>query len=279
MDQRGERFADVFGTSKPIIGMVHLKPLPGAPRYDSGTGMGRIIETALEDAEALVSGGIDALQVENQWDRPFQKSEDVGFETVAAIAAVIERLKSRFEIPMGVTVHLNAVRQAVAIAVATGCRWVRAFEMANAYISNAGIVEAAGPAATRYRSFLRADDDVMIFGDFHVKHGSHQILSDRSLFEQAEDVVTALGDAVIVTGLKTGRPPDKDDIADIGKAVSVPVLIGSGLSYENLDQLLPLSDGAIVGSSFKVDGVLANPVDKKRVRKFMDKAKRIRGDS
>jgi membrane complex biogenesis BtpA family protein len=278
MDNRGERFVSIFGTSKPIIGMVHLKPLPGAPRYDSGAGMGQIIETALKDAEALVSGGIDALQVENQWDRPFQKSEDVGYETVAAITAVIERLKMRFEIPMGVTVHLNAVIQAIAIAVAAGCKWVRAFEMANAYISNAGFVEAAGPAATRYRSFLRADDDVMIFGDFHVKHGSHQILADRSLFEQAEDVVTALGDAVIVTGLKTGRPPDKDDIAGIRGTVPVPVLIGSGLSYENLDQLLPLSDGAIVGSSFKVDNVLANPVDKKKVASFMDKVKRIRGD-
>jgi membrane complex biogenesis BtpA family protein len=278
MDNRGERFVNIFGTSKPIIGMVHLKPLPGAPRYDSGAGMGQIIETALKDAEALVSGGIDALQVENQWDRPFQKSEDVGYETVAAITAVIERLKMRFEIPMGVTVHLNAVIQAIAIAVAAGCKWVRAFEMANAYISNAGFVEAAGPAATRYRSFLRADDDVMIFGDFHVKHGSHQILADRSLFEQAEDVVTALGDAVIVTGLKTGRPPDKDDIAGIRGTVPVPVLIGSGLSYENLDQLLPLSDGAIVGSSFKVDNVLANPVDKKKVASFMAKVKRIRGD-
>jgi membrane complex biogenesis BtpA family protein len=278
MDNRGERFVSIFGTSKPIIGMVHLKPLPGAPRYDSGAGMGQIIETALKDAEALVSGGIDALQVENQWDRPFQKSEDVGYETVAAITAVIERLKMRFEIPMGVTVHLNAVIQAIAIAVAAGCKWVRAFEMANAYISNAGFVEAAGPAATRYRSFLRADDDVMIFGDFHVKHGSHQILADRSLFEQAEDVVTAIGDAVIVTGLKTGRPPDKDDIAGIRGTVPVPVLIGSGLSYENLDQLLPLSDGAIVGSSFKVDNVLANPVDKKKVASFMDKVKRIRGD-
>jgi membrane complex biogenesis BtpA family protein len=278
MDNRGERFVGIFGTSKPIIGMVHLKPLPGAPRYDSRAGMGQIIETALKDAEALVSGGIDALQVENQWDRPFQKSEDVGYETVAAITAVIERLKTRFEIPMGVTVHLNAVIQAIAIAVAAGCKWVRAFEMANAYISNAGFVEAAGPAATRYRSFLRADEDVMIFGDFHVKHGSHQILADRSLFEQAEDVVTALGDAVIVTGLKTGRPPDKDDIGGIRGTVPVPVLIGSGLSYENLDQLLPLSDGAIVGSSFKVDNVLANPVDKKKVASFMDKVKRIRGD-
>jgi membrane complex biogenesis BtpA family protein len=279
MGSRLERFSSVFGTTKPIIGMVHLKPLPGAPRYSSSGGMKSIIDMALKDADALVSGGIDALQVENQWDRPFQKSDDIGYETVAAITAVIERLKTRFEVPMGVTVHLNAVEQAIAIAVATGCKWVRAFELANAYISNAGFIEAAGPGAMRYRSFLRADDDVMVFGDFHVKHGSHQILSDRSLLEQAEDVVTALGDALIVTGLATGKAPDKDDIASLREVVSIPVLIGSGLSYENLDQLLPLADGAIVGSSFKADGVLANPVDRKRVVSFMEKVKQTRGDS
>jgi membrane complex biogenesis BtpA family protein len=274
-----ERFSSVFGTTKPIIGMVHLKPLPGAPRYNSREGMQSIIDMALKDAEALVSGGIDALQVENQWDRPFQKSEDIGYETVAAITAVIENLKTQFEIPMGVTVHLNAVKQAIAIAVATGCKWVRAFELANAYISNAGFIEAAGPSAMRYRYFLRADDDVMIFGDFHVKHGSHQILADRSFSEQAEDVETALGDALIVTGLKTGKPPDKDDIASLRDVVSIPVLIGSGLSLENSDQLLPLADGAIVGSSFKIDNVLDNPVDGKRVASFMAKVKQIRGDS
>jgi hypothetical protein len=63
----------------------------------------------------------------------------------------------------------------------------------------------------------------------------------------------------------------------IRNAVSLPILIGSGLSAKNLDQLLPLVDGAIVGSSFKKDGVLANPVDRGRVRDFMDRVSAIRG--
>jgi predicted TIM-barrel enzyme len=118
----------------------------------------------------------------------------------------------------------------------------------------------------------------MIFGDFHVKNGSHYILSDRSLEEQAHDVETCGGDAVIVTGLKTGSAPTAEDINQIKKTVSVPVLIGSGLSSTNLDSLFPLSDGAIVGSSFKEEGKWQNSVDGKRASNFMQKVRSIRGD-
>jgi len=270
------KFASDFGTETPIMGMVHLKPLPGSPLYDADKGMEDIIETALTDTRALNEGGVDAIQIENQFDRPFLKGEDVGFETVAAITAATEAIKRETKLPLGINVHLNGVNQAIAIALATGCRWIRAFELANAYVSNSGIVEAAGPAALRYRSFLKADDKVMIFGDFHVKHGSHALIEDRSLEEQAEDVETSMGDALIVTGLKTGSAPSLEDIQPIRNAVSIPILIGSGLSYDNLDTLLPAVNGAIVGSSFKKDGKLTSLIDAERVKKFMDKVRSIR---
>jgi membrane complex biogenesis BtpA family protein len=268
------KFKSVFKTTKPVIGMVHLKPLPGSPSYDSSGGMKKIMEAAYRDTERLVSGGIDAVQVENQWDRPFLKSQNIGPETVAAVSAAACNLRARFDIPMGITIHLNGAAQALAVAVAVGCSWVRVFELANAYIANAGIIEAAGPAVMRYRSFLRAEN-IMVFGDFHVKHGSHQITSDRDIVEQAEDVQTALGDAVIVTGIKTGVAPQKDDIMSIRDAVSLPILIGSGLSVKNLDEIFPLTDGAIVGSSFKENGVLSNAVDLEKVKLFMQKAKKV----
>lgn len=270
-----KRFVEVFGTEIPIIGMVHLKPLPGSPGYDPHNGMNYIVEKALEDADQLIQGGIDALQIENQFDKPFLKPEDIGLETVAAVAAVVARLLDRFEVPMGINIHLNGVCQSLAVAVATGCKWVRAFELANAYVSNSGIIEAAGPKALRYRAGLHAED-VMIFGDFHVKHGSHQITSDRSLEEQAQDVQTARADGVIVTGLRTGTPPNKQDIERIRSAVRLPILIGSGLSTENVAELLPLVNGAIVGSYFKTDLELAKPVDVRRVQIFMDKVKTLR---
>jgi membrane complex biogenesis BtpA family protein len=276
--KRTMKFIQIFSTEKPIIGMVHLLPLPGAPGYQHEKGMKAIIEAAMDDASRLIEGGVDGIQVENQGDWPFLKPCEIGFETVAAVTAVVAHLRARHKLPMGINIHLNGVCQALAIAAATECQWVRAFELANAYISPSGIIEAAGPRALRYRRLLHAEEKIMIFGDFHVKHGSHQITADKSLDEQARDVAVALADGIIVTGRETGMAPRREEIAAIRRAVPIPLLIGSGLSRENLEELLPLADGAIVGSSFKVGGELKKPVDVTRVKRFMEVARAVRQD-
>lgn len=270
------KFKELFKTSKPIIGMVHLLPLPGSPRYREG-GMNRVFERAEEEALVLEEAGVDGLQIENMWDLPYCKPERIGPETVAGLAAAASAILQKVKIPVGINCHINGVCQALAVAVAVGAKWVRAFELANAYISNSGIIEAAGPEALRYRRHLRADD-IMIFGDFHVKHGSHYILSDLSVEEQARDVENCGADAVIVTGLKTGSAPTVEDIERIQKGASIPLLIGSGLSLTNLEELFPLSDGAIVGSSFKEGGNWRNRVDFERTSDFMKRVRSIRSD-
>jgi len=267
---------EIFGTYKPIIGMVHLNPTPGTPGYDSAAGISGIVDRAIKDTDSLVKGRVDGIMVENQWDRPWSKPDEIGPETVATMTSVIQQLRNRFDTPMGVNVHLNGVCQAIAIAQATGCRFIRAFELANAYISASGIIEAAGPKSIRYRKYLQAEDKIMIFADFHVKHGSHQITADKSLEEQAEDIEEAMGDAIIVTGLKTGSPPERCDIELIRKTVTIPILIGSGLSADNLNDLFPLVDGAIVGSYFKENAKMCNLIDTDRVKRFTDMVKKLR---
>ncbi len=270
-----KNFTDMFSAKKPIIGMVHLKPLPGSPEYDSDGGMRKIIDHAVAEAKRLEEGGVDGIQIENQFDRPFLKPQHIGMETVAAVTAAAAAIKSAVGLPVGINIHLNGIRQAIAVAHAVGAGWIRAFELANAYVSNSGIIEAAAPEALRYRAFLKAED-VMIFGDFHVKHGSHQLIADRSIIEQAEDVEDSGGDAVIITGTKTGSAPAPEDVQMIRSAVSVPILIGSGLSAGNAEQLLPVIDGAIVGSSFKLDGKIENDTDPRRVAQFMGKVRQLR---
>ncbi|HOP40638.1 MAG TPA: BtpA/SgcQ family protein [Geobacteraceae bacterium] len=277
--RKTEKFIQTFGTEKPIIGMVHLLPLPGAPAYHADTGMKRIIAAAVEDAMRLVEGGVDGIQIENQGDWPFLKPDEIGFETVAAVTAVVSLLRMQLDLPMGINIHLNGVCQALAIAAATDCQWVRAFELANAYVSPSGIIEAAGPQALRYREFLNAGNKVMILGDFHVKHGSHNLTADKSLVEQARDVAASMTDGIIVTGRATGTAPCREELSTIREAVRLPLLIGSGLALENLEELLPLADGAIVGSSFKADDQLKNPVDVSRVKRFMQAVRAVRQDN
>ena len=214
----------------------------------------------MDDALRLVEGGVDGIQIENQGDRPFLRPDKIGFETVAAVTAVVAKLRDKLNVPMGINIHLNGVCQALAIAAATNCQWVRAFELANAYVSSSGIIEAAGPQALRYRDSLHAQEKVLIFGDFHVKHGSHQLVADKTLAGTGPGRGSCTGRRHYCDGAR-----NRDGLHALKKSQpSVKLcpfhcLSAAVCPRNNLKELLPLADGAIVGSSFKVDGELKKP--------------------
>jgi membrane complex biogenesis BtpA family protein len=267
---------EIFRVAKPIIGMVHLSPLPGAPRY-RGESIESIIDAALADAEAWYHGGADGLLIENAWDLPFAKPTDIGYETVAAMTAVSLAIVHRVPLPVGINCLANGVKPALATAKVCGARFVRSNQWVNAYVANEGFVEGAAPSALRYRAWLHAPE-IRIFADVHVKHGSHAIVADRSLREQTLDAVFFDADVLIATGERTGHVADPREIRAIRSASPLPVLIGSGLTAENAEELLHTADGAIVGSWAKRDGVWWNPVDLNRVRQLMDAVRRVRGE-
>lgn len=262
-------FTQLWGGRKPVIGMVHLKALPASPCYAEK--LEEIYDFALRDAEALAEGGVDAIQIENQFDQPYRLGADIGAETVAFLTAAAVKIKARFaELPLGVNVHLNGAAQALAVAKAAGADFIRCFNLMNAYISNSGYVGAAAPELMRYRNALDAKN-IMVFGDFQVKHGSHAITADRSLREKAHDIQTAGADAAILTGSATGSAPDAGLIQEVKQGLAIPLLIGSGLNVDNAAELWQYADGAIIGSGFKRGGILSAPVDSELVRRFMSR--------
>lgn len=272
-----EDLKSIFTYEKPIIGMVHLRPLPGSPMYDKKKmSMQQIIDTAVKEAQLLEEGGVDGLQIENIWDYPYVKGKDIGEETVAAMTAAAVHVKQNVKIPIGVNCHLNGAKQALAIAIAVGARWIRVFEWVNAYVSHAGILEGIGGELARYRAALDAREDVMVLCDVNVKHGSHFIISDRTLAEQANDAVTEGAEALIVTGFETGVAPTPEKVREFSEHVDVPVFLGSGTTSENVQELLKYSDGAIVGSYFKENNNWKQPVSLERTKRFMDEVWSIR---
>lgn len=274
--ERAAVLLDIFPVSKPIIGMIHLKPLPGAPLYNAAhCSMHDVIEIAVEDAFKLEAAGVDGLQIENIWDYPYLKGTAVGHETTAALAAAATKVKDAVSVPIGINCHLNAGHQALAVACAVGAQWIRVFEWVNAYVSHAGIMEGIGSEISRYRSHLQAHD-IKFFCDVNVKHGSHFIVSDRTLVEQAHDAESEGAEVLIVTGFETGKAPTAERVHELTETVTVPVLIGSGMTRENVAELLQYADGAIVGSYFKRNNQWKMPVDEQIAREFMDVVKEFR---
>lgn len=272
------RFQRIFSVEKPVIGMVHLRPLPGSPRYDpSVMDMNHIIRTAVEEAKLLEEAGVDGVQVENMWDIPYLTGEKTEKETVAALAVGVYEVAKSVGIPVGAECHMNGGDTAMACAVAGNASWIRVFEWCNAFISQSGFVDAAGGRVSRMRDRLKASC-IACLCDVNVKHGSHFIIHDRSVREQAMDIEAQDGDAVIVTGFDTGMPPTAERVMECKSAVCLPVLLGSGVNTANAYELLTAADGAIVGSWFKEGGNWKNKVDFKRTKEFMDEVKRLRGD-
>lgn len=269
-----ERFGDLFAAAKPIIGVIHLRPLPGAPRYD-GEPMADIYAAAAEDARRLTDGGVDGIIVENASDLPFARPEAIGPETVAALTAACVHVRQTTRLPIGITLVANAAIPALAVAKATGARWVRVNQWANAYVANEGLLDGPAGQAMRYRSAVHARD-VFVIADVHVKFGAHAITADRDIEEQTRDLEFFDADAVIVTGQRTGSPTQLAHVQRVKRATSLPVLVGSGLEADSAFELLSVADGAIVGSALKGDGRWWNPVDQRRVEALMQQVERAR---
>jgi membrane complex biogenesis BtpA family protein len=265
---------DLFGRAKVAIGVVHALPLPGAPDHD-GRPMAEIAEHALDEAERYRTAGFDGLVVENHGDIPFLKPDDIGQETVAAMAVLVHRVRAATALPVGVSVLANGALPALAVAAAGEAQFVRVNQWANAYVANEGIVEGPAAKALRYRARLGAKA-IRVFADVHVKHGAHAITADRSIEELARDNEFFHADAAIATGQRTGDAATIDELATIKAATVLPVLVGSGVAVGNVGDILAVADGVIVASSLKRDGVWWNRVDPDRAAAFMTEVRRVR---
>ena len=270
---REDVLEELFRVKKPIIGMVHLPPLPGSPRYEGG-GIAHILERAVQDAKNLETGGINGLIVENLGDAPYLKTS-VGPETISATTLVVRKVIDTVDVPVGVNILRNDVKAALAVAYVTGGRFIRANVFTDTVVTDQGIIEASASELLRYRRYLGAEE-IKIFADVHVKYGLP--LSPVSIEQSAKEAAyRGLADALIVTGVRTGIEPDLKDLTRVRKAVpDRPLLVGSGATKENILKLLECADGAIVGTSLKVDGITENPVDGGRVKAFMANVEKLR---
>lgn len=259
----------IFGVFKAVIGVVHLLPLPGSPGWQGD--FNKVLARARSDAEALASGGVDGIIVENFGDVPFEKDR-VGPETVASLALAVSEVQRMVKLPLGINVLRNDPLVALAVASVTGARFIRVNVHTGAMLTDEGIIEGRSAETLRYRRALAAE--VKIFADVLVKHAVP--LGNQSLGDMARATVErGRADALIITGPFTGDAADLDDVAEVRDVVpGIPNLVGSGITEANVNKYLAHADGVIVGTSIKVGGIVDNPVDPDRVARLM---KRVRG--
>jgi len=266
-----DSLADIFRTAKPIIGMVHCWPMPGAPGYN-GYGMQTIIDHAVADAKALIAGGCDGLIVENMWDIPFRAGAHIPPESIAAHAVVAAAIRAVCPLPMGINLVHNGGVALLGIALAARADFIRVCMFTGAGVWDAGSIdEGCAADLMRRRSELHAEH-IKILADVDKKHSVR--FPGIDLATHIEWTRFFGADALIISGRMTGDAPD---VAKVREAKHLagdrPIIIGSGADSRNIAAFMQVADGVIVGSSIKCGGDIAEPVDEARVRQFVAAAR------
>lgn len=249
--------------NKFVIGMVHCLALPGTAEF--GRDVKKIMDQAVADALTLERAGVDAVIVENMNDNPFGALLDT--PQVAALSAATARVRDAVSIPVGVDAAFNDCVASLSIAKANGCQFVRVPVFVDTVLFTNGLIAPCSKLCMETRRNLEATD-VMVLADVQVKH-SHPVI-EVPVETSAKEAVSCGADAIIVTGSAIGVETPIDMIRRVKSVVDVPVIAGSGVKAENIDDQLNIADGAIIGSSLKKGGDVHNPIDYDLVREVLD---------
>lgn len=266
------KFVNLFGRLRSVvIGVIHVKALPGTPL--SNMKMSQITEEACREANIYLDAGVDGVIIENMHDIPY--TFNVGPEVCACMTAVCTAVRGLCpSLPLGVQILSSANHHALAVALASGLDFIRAEGFVFSHVADEGFLNACAGDLLRYRKQIGAEH-VQIFTDIKKKHSSHAVTSDVSIEETARAAEFFLSDGVIITGAATGAQADPQELREVSQCVTIPALIGSGVTYDNVEDYLK-ANAMIIGSYFKKGGHWANEVDPERVKRFMKKIQECR---
>ena len=262
---------EIIGTEKAIVAMCHLQALPGDPAYDKKKGMNYVVDKAREDFLALQEGGVDAVMFSNEFSLPYLT--DVRKETVAAMGRIVGQLMSEIKIPFGVNVLWDGAAS-IDLAVATGAKFVREI-FTGVYASDFGLWNTNYGDVARHKMAVGGEDVKLLF---NIVPEAAKYLAERNIKEIAKTTVfNCKADALCVSGLTAGSETDSQILREVKDMVpNTVVFANTGCRLENIERQLSIADGAVVGTTFKIDGVFENGVDKDRVLTFMDKVRTFR---
>lgn len=245
--------------------MVHVGALPGTPA--SRESLVDLERRAVAECGIYREGGVHGVILENMHDVPYQRG-GVGPEITAAMTVLALAVKNASGLPCGIQILAGANHEALAVAHATGLSFVRVEGFAYAHVADEGIIESSAASLLRFRRHIQADA-IQVWADVKKKHSAHALTADVGVGETAAAAEFMRADAVIVTGRSTGIDPVDADISDVRRHCRLPLYLGSGITPENLRRYFGQADGFIVGSALKEEGRWDQPVDPRRVERFM----------
>ncbi|XP_039311049.1 uncharacterized protein F13E9.13, mitochondrial isoform X5 [Solenopsis invicta] len=207
-------FRKLFPQSCSVIGMVHVKALPGTPKYEGCSE--KIVENATKEALIYADCSVDGILIENMHDVPYIKQKDISPEITTMMTRICTEIRkvTPQNIACGVQILAGCNKEAIAVAKAAGLQFIRAEGFVFSHVADEGFIDSNAGTLLRYRRQIDADN-ILVFVDVKKKHSSHIITSDVSLLETVKAAEFFLADGVILTGKATGEEANMRDLLDV----------------------------------------------------------------
>lgn len=258
--------------NKFLAAMIAVRALPGSPLYEGNNEY--VIKQALTDLKLYKKVGVDSIVLENDFDLPYSK-DPIPPKAIQLITKLSKEIRKNFKGSIGIQLLEGNNIQALEVAVKADLDFVRVEAFVFAHVGGSGIIEGCAGKFLRRRKELKAEH-IKVFADVKKKHCSHSLTSDLDLTDEIKQAEFFLVDGIIITSKFTGIKPNKNDLIKAKKTTKLPILIGSGMTPQNINNYLPLADGFIVGSTFRKDGKFLEDIDPKRLDKFVKQFKKER---
>lgn len=251
--------------------MVHVQALPGTPKNKYS--LSEICDIAVAEAKQYEDAGLDAVMIENMHDVPYLKGS-VGPEITASMAVVAKAIRDAVKLPLGIQILAGANKEALAVAKAANFQFIRAEGFVFGHVADEGYIDSCAGELMRYRKAIGAED-IFVFTDIKKKHSSHALTADVDIDETAHAAEFFLSDGVIITGSSTGKAVYLSELKSLKDKIHIPVLIGSGITADNIHEYWDYASAFIVGSHFKEEGYWENPICEKRLNSFLKRVKEL----
>ncbi|XP_023233015.1 uncharacterized protein F13E9.13, mitochondrial-like isoform X2 [Centruroides sculpturatus] len=253
--------------------MIHVRALPGTPK--SKYTVQQLIDISCKEAEIYKKYNVDGILIENMHDIPYILPDRSGPEVTSVMTRICSEIKCLIsDIPCGVQLLAGNNEAAMAVALAAGLQFIRVEGFVFGHLADEGFIQGCAGTLLRQRKIIGADN-ILVFTDIKKKHCSHAITSDLNTKDIAKAAEFFLSDGVILTGSTTGDPPCPNEVSDVLHSISIPVILGSGITINNI-HLYNSCCGMIVGSHFKIGDNWSKAIEENKVAKFMDKVKNLR---
>lgn len=231
-------FKKLFLVEKPIIGMIHL----------AGEKSERV-KRALEELTIYEEQGIDGAIIEDYHGN----CEDV-YQTL------MQSSKLKLKLIRGVNVLLDPY-MSFGFAGESGAKFVQ-FDS----------VQKKDLWLFRYNKLRQNYPEITVLGGVGFKYKS-----PPTNLAQALDGGKFRSDAIVTTGEGTNIETPTKKLIEYKKILKdFPLIVGAGVNQDNVYEQLKIADGAIIGSSFKIDNSTYNQLDIQKIKDVMDVVKELR---